>query len=89
LSPEQAYELADAYVAEHRSYCRVSILLEDADDYLVCTESDGPIPAGPGPILISKTTSQVWTLGSAEGGNPRWDTMQPVRRPAGRQPPVR
>lgn len=79
MTPQDALELARQHVAEHRPYCRVSELLEDADDYLVCTESDGPIPAGPGPILISKATGRVWTLGSAEGGNPRWDSMQPVQ----------
>ena len=69
MTPQHAAELARQYVAEHRSYCHVSGLLEDDDDYLVCTElnePDGEFPAGPGPILISKATGKVWTLGSAE-----------------------
>jgi hypothetical protein len=81
-TPQQALHAARAYVAREQSYSHVTGLLEDDLDYLVLTELEdagGDWPLGPGPILVSKATGKVRDLGSAEGGNPRWDAMTEVQ----------
>lgn len=54
-------QVAEAYVDEHRPWCRVSGLLEDDQDYLVATElKDGQEwPLGPAAMLISKFTGAL------------------------------
>lgn len=80
-TPQAALAAAQAYVKRNRPECRVVGLDHDDRDYLVRLELvDGldEWPLGPGPILVSKTTGRIHTMGSYAGGDPRWSAMTPV-----------
>ncbi len=63
-TPEAALEAARRYVAEHRTGCHVTGLLEDESDYFAVLELNDPRvdwPLGPGPVFIAKATGEVWS----------------------------
>lgn len=71
---------ARAYVLQHRSWCTVSGLKEDATDYFVCTTSAGPVMSGPGFLFISKVTGRVREIAPGQDVAPGVDVFAKIER---------